>query len=56
MIIIQRGDVVDILQEAEAMVSELRTIVQADMAKAQQEYLDSKKPNTERLRALGLLN
>lgn len=46
----------DILQEAELMVDELRTIVRADMAKAQQEYLDSKKPNKERLRALGMLN
>ena len=46
----------DIIEEAELAVAKLQAIVREDMAKAEQEWQDKKKPNVERLRALGMIN
>ncbi len=46
----------DLIEQAEQEMETLRAIVRSDMAKAEQEYQDSKKPNYERLRAMGMMD
>lgn len=46
----------DIMQEAEIAVMELQERIVAEREQAIQEWENSRKPNKERLRALGMID
>jgi hypothetical protein len=46
----------DLLEEAEAMVANLQKIVRAEIEQAKEDWDKARKPNTDRLRALGMIS